>query len=214
MRFPQYCLPLRRCLLRHHLDVVHRARGGSRRRRTAVHIRRAQRAARRGYDELGPDCIIGFGMSKGSTIKRTMKYYGVRTLTTSPGACPWVATRRRCRRPSWHSPEGGSFPSWTLRPPQMGRPSFSCLPRLGGGDLFSSSSFPWEECTSDTSDDESDRTTLRRRPFRVPVASSGPSFPAPRKVPESASSLEERLQDLRAGGAGQSSRFVVFIQSC
>ena len=127
------------------------------------------RSTRVRRDELGTDCIIMFGMRKGSTIKHTMKYYGVRTLTTSPGACPWVATRRRCRRPSWHSPEGGSFPSWTLRPPRMGRPSFSCLPRLGG-ELFSSSSFSWEECAPDSSDDESDRTTLRQRPFRVPAA--------------------------------------------
>ena len=38
-----------------------------------------------------------------------------------------------------------------------------------GGELSSSSSFSWEECASESSDDESD-TTLRRRPFRVPVA--------------------------------------------
>ena len=119
-------------------------------------------------DDLGTDCIIMFGMRRGSAIKDTMKYYGVRTLTTSPGACPWVATRRRSRRPSWRSLEGGSFP-WTLRPPRMGRPSFSCLPRLGGELFSSSSSFPWEECASESSDDESD-TTLRRRPFRVPAA--------------------------------------------
>ena len=52
VRRPQDRLPLGRCLLRHHVGVVHRVRGGSRRRRTAVHIRRAQRAARRGYVEM------------------------------------------------------------------------------------------------------------------------------------------------------------------
>ena len=38
-----------------------------------------------------------------------------------------------------------------------------------GGELSSSSSLSWEECASEFSDDESD-ITLRRRPFRVPVA--------------------------------------------
>ena len=119
---------------------------------------------------LGADYIIIFGVRRSSAIKHTMNYYGVRILTTLPGASPWVTTRRRCRRPSWSSLEGGSFPSWTLRPPRLGRPSFSCLPRLWGGELSSSSSsFSWEECTWELSDDESD-ITLRRRPFRVPVA--------------------------------------------
>ena len=118
---------------------------------------------------LGTDCIIMFGVMRSSAIKHTMNYYGIRILTTSPGACPWVTTRRRCRRPSWSSPEGGSFPSWTLRPPRLGRPSFSCLPRLGGELSSSSSLFSREECASVLSDDESD-ITLRRRPFLVPVA--------------------------------------------
>ena len=39
-------------------------------------------------------------------------------------------------------------------------------------------------------------------PFGSLRPSSWPSFPTPRKVPESASSLEERLKDLRAGGSG------------
>ena len=50
----------------------------------------------------------------------------------------------------------------------VGAPYFSCLPRLGGLSS-SSSSFSWEECVSELSDEESD-ITLRRRPFRVPVA--------------------------------------------
>ena len=66
-------------------------------------------------------------------------------------------------------PAEGSSPSWTLRLPQTGQPSSSCLPRLGGEFSSSSSSFSWEECASELSDDESD-ITLRRRPFRVPVA--------------------------------------------
>ena len=83
-------------------------------------------------DDPWVGCMIMFGMIRRNKMKHTKNYHGIRILTTSPGACPWVTTRRRCRRPSWSSPEGGSFPSWTLRPPQMGRPSFSCLPELGG----------------------------------------------------------------------------------
>ena len=47
--------------------------------------------------------------------------------------------------------------------------AFLSLSPLDGGELSSSSSFSWEECTSVFSDDESD-ITLRRRPFLVPVA--------------------------------------------
>ena len=119
---------------------------------------------------LGTDCIIMFGVMRSSSIKHTKNYYGIRILTTSPGACPWATTRRRYRRPSWSSPGGGSFPSWTLRPPLMGRPSFSYPPPDWGGELSSSSSsFSWEECASVFLDDESD-ITLRRRPLLVPVA--------------------------------------------
>ena len=161
---------------------------------------------------LGAVCIIIFGVRRSGAIEHTMNYYGIRILTTSPGACPWVTTRRRCRRPSWSSPEGGSFPSWTLRPPRMGRPSFSCLPRLGG-ELFSSSSFPWEECASESSNNESD-TNLRRRPFRVPVAFflaffAGTSYDA------GVSIFVRRASAGSSGrGAGQSSCSTVFIQSC
>ena len=43
-------------------------------------------------------------------------------------------------------------------------------PPAGGGELSSSPySFSCEECASELSDDESD-ITLRRRPFRVPMA--------------------------------------------
>ena len=52
------------------------------------------------------------------------------------------------------------------------RSAFLFLSPLAGGrelSSSSSSSFSWEECVSESSDDESD-TTLRRRPFQVPVA--------------------------------------------
>ena len=57
-----------------------------------------------------------------------MSYSGIRTLTISPDAWPCPATPLRRRRRWWSSPEEGSFPSWTIRPPQLGRPSFSSLP--------------------------------------------------------------------------------------
>ena len=102
--------------------------------------------------------------------KMYRKYYSVRILTTLLGACPWATTPRRCMQLLWIGPEEGSFPSWTLRPPQMGRPS-SSPPRVGGGGGISSSSFSFllEERASVSLNDESD-TTLRGRPFRVPVA--------------------------------------------
>ena len=46
---------------------------------------------------------------------------------------------------------------------------FLSPPTWGGELSSSSSSFSWEECASDLSDNESD-ITLRRRPFQVPVA--------------------------------------------
>ena len=65
--------------------------------------------------------------------------------------------------------EGESFPYWTLRPPRLGRPSFSCLPQMEGESSSSSSSFSREECVLELSDDVTD-TTWRRELFRVPVA--------------------------------------------
>ena len=118
---------------------------------------------------LGRGCIITRSVIRNSTIRCTKNYYRIRILTTSPGAYHWAATRRRYRRRLWSCPEGGSFPSWTLRPPQMGQPSFSYLPRLGGELSSSSSLFSWEEGALVLSDNESD-TTLRRRPFLVPAA--------------------------------------------
>ena len=61
-----------------------------------------------------------------------MNYSGIQILTILPGAWPWAATPlRRCRR-HWSSPQEGFSPSWTLRPPQRGRPSFSSLLPLEG----------------------------------------------------------------------------------
>ena len=60
-----------------------------------------------------------------------MNYSGIRILTILPGAWPWATTPLR-RWLRWSSPEEGFSPSWTLRPPQRGRPSFSSLLPLEG----------------------------------------------------------------------------------
>src|SRR4051812_6324406 len=98
-----------------------------------------------------------------------MSHSGVRILTTSPGAWPWAATPLRCRRCWWSSPEGGGFPSWTLRPPQLGRPSFSSLPCWRGRSLFFLLLVFVGGVASESSANESD-TTGHRELFRVPVA--------------------------------------------
>ena len=64
--------------------------------------------------------------------------------------------------------EGPSLLGPFSRPSQGGLP-FIVSPGWGGELSSSSSLFSWEECASEFSDDESD-ITLRRRPFRVPVA--------------------------------------------
>ena len=127
-----------------------------------------------------------------------MNYSGIRILTISPGAWPWVATPPY-RRPLWSGAEGGSFPSWTLRPPRPGRPSFSCPPPPGwGGENFPlppprfrgrrvprcyRTTIPIQPCAGDLS--------------WSPRPSSWPSSPAPHRAPETPSSLREAMLDLQ-----------------
>ena len=125
-----------------------------------------------------------------------MSYFGIRIITISPGAWPWATTRLRLRRRRWNCPEGESFPSWTLRPHQLGRPSFSCLPQSVGEHLLLL--FPRLRGKSAP---QSHRTVSPMTPgvgnsFEFPWPSW--SSLAPCKEPESASPSGERLLGLRA----------------
>ena len=101
--------------------------------------------------------------------KYAMSYSGIRILTTSPGLGPEQplvfaiggggGTVRK-ESPSLFGPFGL---------PGCGGLPFLVSPSWEGELSSSSSSFSWEECASEFSDDES-YITLRRRPFRVPVA--------------------------------------------
>ena len=124
-----------------------------------------------------------------------MSYSGIRILTILPGAWPWMATPLRHRRRWWSSPEEGSFPSWTLRAPQLGRPSSSFLPLLEGERLL----LPPPRLRG--------RSALRSRRAMNPTSpGAGSSFefpwpsswPAPRKVPGPAVSPSGHLLGLRA----------------
>ena len=114
-----------------------------------------------------------------------MGYSGIRTLTILPGAWPSRATPLRRRRRWWSSPEEGSFPSWTLRPPQLGRPSFSSLPLLGEKPLSSPPRLHGR------SPPRSHRMMSLITPgtgnsSEFPWPSSRPSSPAPREASEPA----------------------------
>ena len=131
------CLPSTRCLLRQHSGVVGRMRGGGGRGWIAIHVRRAQGAVR-GYLDIGSGRPVQLRLALGKAMRQRnpMGYFGIRILTISPGAWLWATTRLRLGRRRWNCPEGESFPSWTLRPPQLGRPSFSCLPSRWGSIFF------------------------------------------------------------------------------
>ena len=142
-------------------------------------------------------------LGKATRQRNPMGYFGIRILTISPGAWPWATTRLHFRRRRWSCPEGASFPSWTLRPPQLGRPSFSCLPQSVGEPLL-----PLPRLRG-KSVPQSHRTVSVMTPsvgnsFELPWPSW--SSPAPCKGPESTSSSEGRLQGLRARESD--SRFV------
>ena len=120
-----------------------------------------------------------------ATKRKIMSYSGVWTLTISPGAWPSRATPRRRRGHWWNSPGEGSSLSWTLRPPPLGRLSFSSLPPLGERPLFSPPRLRGR------SSPRSHRTMSPITPgagnsFGFPWPSSWPSSPAPHEVQEPA----------------------------
>ena len=117
-----------------------------------------------------------------ATKRKIMSYSGVRTLMISLGAWPLRATLH-CRRWCWRNYlEEGSFPSWTLRPPPLGKPSFSSLPPPGESPLS-------PPRLRGRSPPRSHRTMSPITPgagnsFEFSWLSSWPSSPAPREVPE------------------------------
>ena len=127
-----------------------------------------------------------------------MSYSGIRILTILPGAWPWMAIPLRRRRHRRRSLEEGSSPSWTLRPPWLGRPSFSFLPPLEGErplllpPCLHGRSVLWSHRTMNP-------TPLGAGySFEFQWPSSWRSSPAPCKELESASLSGERLLGLWA----------------
>src|SRR3954463_130801 len=117
--------------------------------------------------------------------RNDMSYSSVRILTMSLGAWPYAATPLRPRRCRWSSPEGGSFPSLTLRPPLLGRPSSSFLAPLEGERFL----LPPPRLHG-RSASRIRRTTSPTPPYvGNSWPSSWPSSPAPHKVSELAASL-------------------------
>ena len=127
-----------------------------------------------------------------------MSYSGIRILMILPGAWPWMAIPLRRRRRRRRSPEEGSSPSWTLRPPPLGRPSFSSLPPLEGErtllppSRLRGRSALWSHRTMNPTPPSAGNS------FKFPWPSSWPSSPAPRKVPGPAASPSGHLLGLRA----------------
>ena len=132
--------------------------------------------------------------------RNTMNCSGVRILTISPGAWPCAATPLRRRRRWWSCQEEGSSPSWTLRPPQLGRPSFSSLPPLERErsllppPRLHGRSAPWSHRMMNPTPPGAGHY------FESPWTSSWPSSPAPHRVPEPTASLREHRMGLQAKG--------------
>ena len=85
---------------------------------------------------LGAVCIIIFGVrgSSATTVCYELLWYPntydfTRGLALSNHSSSLSAAMVE-------QSEGESFPSWTLRPPRLGRPSFSCLPQSVGEHLL------------------------------------------------------------------------------
>ena len=127
-----------------------------------------------------------------------MSYSGFWILTMLLGAWPWMATPLRCRRRRRRSPKEGSSPSWTLRPPQLGRPSFSFLPPLEGERLLlppprlRRRSALWGHRVMSPTPPGAGSS------FEFPWPSFWPSSPAPREVPGPAASSSVHQLGIRA----------------
>ena len=127
-----------------------------------------------------------------------MSRSGIRILTISPGAWPWAATPLRHRQHRWSSPEEGFSPSWTLRPPQRGRPSFYSLLLLEEERFLLLPSRLREGKALRGRRVMSPTPPGAGSSFEFPWPSSWPSSPAPSGVPESAASSNGRPLGLRA----------------
>ena len=120
--------------------------------------------------------------------RKIINYLGVRILTILPGVWPLEATPR-CRRQRWrNNPGEGSFPSWTLWPPLLGKPSSSSLPPLGESLLSSTPRLRGRSLPRS----HHPITPENGNSFECPWPSSWPSSPAPRKVPGLAALLNGR----------------------
>ena len=148
--------------------------------------------------DLWVGCIITFDIRESCAIKEYYEllwYLDTYDFARGFALSGHSSLSSSCR---WSSPEEGFSPSWTLRPPQRGRPSFSSLlplegersllppPRLHGRNA------PWS------------RRMMNPTPpgaghfFESPWPSSWPSSPAPHKVPEPAASPSGHRLGLRA----------------
>ena len=130
----------------------------------------------------GLQAACGIRMTLSDTEKEIINHSGVRILTISPGAWPLEASP--CRRHwRWQSNPGKVFfPSWTLRPLSLGRPSFSSLPPLGER----LSSPPPRLCERSRPRSRHPITPEDENSSESPWPSSWPSSPAPHGVPEPA----------------------------
>ena len=148
---------------------------------------------------LGADCIIIFDIKRSSATRVCYELlWYPNTYDFSRG----LALSNHSSSPSAavvEQSEGESFPYWTLRPPRLGRPSFSCLPWLEGESLhlppphFHVRSPSWSYRTMSPIPPGAGNS------FGFPWPSSW-SSPAPHKEPKSASPSEDCPQGLRVEG--------------
>ena len=157
------------------------------------------RSTRIRQDELGTDCIIMFDMRKKQCNKTYHEvlwcpdtYDFARGLSlgshSSPLSAAVVAQSGGRVFPFFDPSASSDGSAFLFLSPPAGGENFPPPPRFHGRSARRShrTMSPIQPCAGD--------------PFGSPRPSSWPSLLAPCKVPESASSLEERLQDLRAGG--------------
>src|SRR3954466_4221819 len=108
----------------------------------------------------------------------------------SPDAWPYLATPLRPLRRRGSSPAKGSSSTWTLRPPPLGRPSFSFLPPLEGERfLLPPPRFHGRRASRTCRMTSPTPPRYGHSSESLWPSSSWPSSPAPHKAPEPAASL-------------------------